>query len=186
LSVTSSFHNDCELLVIPGSLVDDDNEVKDKKGKSDKGETEYLSSSEGGQKSIMGIFAAHESGSSVGVNGNSHSNVSSGNGGSRADEVCKAGVWEVGSWSGSHLLPVNSYSQDDTEHQREDGEVQILLSQEADSTLSDLLSNKVHLLKDSIWGRFSVLTIQGLALCIAGLLDNLGDCGGIIHVHGSY
>jgi len=53
--------------------------MEDKKGKTDKGEAEDLSTSESDQEAIVGVFAAHESGSGVGVNSDSHSDVTSKN-----------------------------------------------------------------------------------------------------------
>lgn len=61
----------------------------------------------------MGILAALESGSSVSVDSDSHSNVSGKNGSSGSNKVRSGGVWEVG-WVFSivHLLHVDSGSED--------------------------------------------------------------------------
>jgi hypothetical protein len=53
--------------------------MEDKKGKTNKGEAEDLSTSESYHETVVGVFAAHESGSSVSVNSDSHANVTSKN-----------------------------------------------------------------------------------------------------------
>ena len=90
-------NNLSELSIVPGGLEDDDDKLEDEESKSDEGESKYLSTSEGSEETIMGIFAALEGSSSVGEDGNSHSNVSSGDGSSRSNKVGGGGVWEV-SW----------------------------------------------------------------------------------------
>jgi hypothetical protein len=79
-----------------------------------------------------------EGGSSVGVDGNSHSNVTSEDGSSGSDEESSGGVWPVGlspCFVSVHLLIVDGCTEDDSEHSGENSEVKIFSSQERDSTL---------------------------------------------------
>lgn len=70
-----------EVLVVPASLEDkdDDHDVKD--GKSDKNETEHLSTSESGDETSMAGIGASVGNSGVGVDSDSHSNVTGNDGG---------------------------------------------------------------------------------------------------------
>lgn len=102
--------------MIPGGLEDDEKKLEDKESKSNESESEHLSTSEGSEETVVGVFAALEGSSSVSVDSNSHSNVSSGDGSSRSNKVGGGGVWEVG-WMilVGHLLPVNSNSKNNSE-----------------------------------------------------------------------
>lgn len=70
-----------EELVVPAGLEDkdDDHDVKD--GKSDKDETENLSTSESGDETSMAGIGASVGNSGVGVDSDSHSDVTSNDGG---------------------------------------------------------------------------------------------------------
>lgn len=70
-----------EVLVVPASLEDkdDDHDVKD--GKSDKNETEHLSTSESGDETSMAGIGASVGNSGVGVDSDSHANVTGNDGG---------------------------------------------------------------------------------------------------------
>ncbi len=70
-----------EELVVPASLEDkdDDHDVKD--GKSDKDETEHLSTSESGDETSMAGFGASVGNSGVGIDSDSHANVTGNDGG---------------------------------------------------------------------------------------------------------
>jgi hypothetical protein len=118
-----------KLSIVPGGLVGNDNDLEDEDGKSNKDESKNLSASESSEETIVDISAAHEGGSSVGVDGNSHSNVSGSNGGSGSNDVGSGSVWEVG-WSNirGHLLHVDGNSEEDSEGSREDTKVQIFLA----------------------------------------------------------
>jgi hypothetical protein len=66
-----------KLNIEPGSFEDTKENVKNKECESNKGETEYLTTSESRKETGMGAFAALEASSSVGINSNSHTNVTS-------------------------------------------------------------------------------------------------------------
>ena len=70
-----------EELVVPASLEDkdDDHDVKD--GKSDEDETKNLSTSESGDETSMAGFSASEGNSGVGIDSDSHANVTGNDGG---------------------------------------------------------------------------------------------------------
>lgn len=120
----------------PGGLVDDHDDLEDEDGKSNEDETEDLSSSESSEETVVDISAAHEGGSCVGVDSNSHTNVSGSNGSGGSYDEGGGSVWEVGGFNVvGHLLPINGDTKDDSEDGGEDSEIQIFLSQEANSTL---------------------------------------------------
>lgn len=68
-------------MVVPASLEDkdDDHDVKD--GKTNKAETEYLSTSESTDESLMDGGSASVGNSGVGIDSDSHSNVTGKDGG---------------------------------------------------------------------------------------------------------
>ena len=74
----------------------------------------------------MDISAALESGSRVGVHGNSHADVAGEDGSARSDEVGSGGVGELGRVFGSaHLLVVYGEAEDYGEDSGEDSEIKI-------------------------------------------------------------
>ena len=77
----SSLEGHVEIFVVPASLEDkdDDHDVKD--GKSDKDETEHLSTSESGDETSMAGFSTSVGNSGVGIDSDSHSNVTGNDGG---------------------------------------------------------------------------------------------------------
>jgi len=68
-------------VVVPASFEeeDDDHDVED--GESDKAETEYLSTSEGADEALMDGAAASVGNSGVGIDSDSHTNVTGKDGG---------------------------------------------------------------------------------------------------------
>lgn len=78
---SSTGKNLLEVVVVPAGFEeeDDDHDVEDTK--TDKAETEHLSTSESGNETLMDRGAAGEGNSGVGVDGNSHSNVTGKDGG---------------------------------------------------------------------------------------------------------
>jgi len=78
---SSSLENQIELVVVPASFEeeDDDHDVED--GESDKAETEYLSTSEGADEALMDGAAASVGNSGVGIDSDSHTNVTGKDGG---------------------------------------------------------------------------------------------------------
>jgi hypothetical protein len=72
-----SRHQSLELNIEPGSFEGNKDNVKNKKCKSNKGETEYLTTSESGKETGMGAITALEASSSVGINSDSHANITS-------------------------------------------------------------------------------------------------------------
>jgi hypothetical protein len=91
-----------------------------------------LSTSEGAEEALMDIWATQESSSNVSENGNTHSEVTSKDGGSWSNEVGGGGVWEVsgllssGISTGVHLLPIDGQTEDDSEDTGENSEVKVL------------------------------------------------------------
>lgn len=88
----------------------------------------------------MDGVTALEGGSGVSVDGNSHTNVSSKDGGSRSNKVSSSSVWEVGGSESvftlvAHLLPVDSETKDDSNGSGVDSEVEVFFGQEGDGTL---------------------------------------------------
>ena len=78
---SSSGENLLEVFVVPAGLEeeDDDHDVKD--SKSDKDESEYLSTSESSDETLVYIRAASEGNSGVGIDSDSHTNVTGKDGG---------------------------------------------------------------------------------------------------------
>jgi len=70
-----------EVLVVPASLEDEDDDHDVKDGKSDKDETEHLSTSESGDETSMAGISASVGNSGVGIDSDSHSNVTGNDGG---------------------------------------------------------------------------------------------------------
>ena len=121
--------NGSECIIIPSELEDKDDEHKVKKGESNKNESEDLSTSESSDESSMAIssgMGTWESDSGVGVDSNSHSDVSSNDGGEGSEEVWGSGVWEIG-WGGivAHLKGVDGESEDEGEKCGPDGKVKV-------------------------------------------------------------
>lgn len=105
-----------EILVVPASLEDEDDDHDVKEGKSDEDETEHLSTSESGDETSMGRVSAGIGNSGVGVDSDSHSNVTGNDGGNGSGKVRGSSVWEVG-WGSlhAHLEEINSGSENDSE-----------------------------------------------------------------------
>jgi hypothetical protein len=105
-----------EELVVPASLEDKDDDHDVKEGKSDEDETEHLSTSESGDETSMGGVSAGIGNSGVGVDSDSHSNVTGNDGGNGSGKVRGSSVWEVG-WGSlhAHLEEINSGSENDSE-----------------------------------------------------------------------
>lgn len=84
----------------PGSLEDDQENLEDEECESDEDESEHLSTGEGGQETNMDVvvssLAALEGSSSVGVDSDSHANISSEDRGGGSNEVSSGSVWPVG------------------------------------------------------------------------------------------
>ena len=78
---SSSSKSFAEILVVPASLEDKDDDHDVKEGKSDEDETEHLSTSESGDETSMSGVSAGIGNSGVGVDSDSHSNVTGNDGG---------------------------------------------------------------------------------------------------------
>ena len=113
---SSSSKSFVEILVVPASLEDEDDDHDVKEGKSDEDETEHLSTSESGDETSMGGVSAGIGNSGVGVDSDSHSNVTGNDGGNGSGKVRGSSVWEVG-WGSlhAHLEEINSGSENDSE-----------------------------------------------------------------------
>lgn len=97
----TSGHKFFQPSVVPSSFEneDDDHDVQDTS--TDKDETENLSTSESSNETLVDASAALEGNSGVGVNSNSHTNVTGHNGCDGSSKEGKSGIWEVG-WSKWH------------------------------------------------------------------------------------
>ena len=121
----------------PGPLEKDNDQIEAQKSESDKDESKNLSTSEGSEETIVSVSAAHECCSGVGVDSNSHSNVTCSNGSTASNHESCGGVWEVG-WliSNVHLLQIDCEPKQNGENSGKDTQIQILLSKERVSTLN--------------------------------------------------
>lgn len=125
-----------KVFIIPSDLEDHDDNHNVENTKSDKAETEYLTTSEGNNETSVNTSSAHVSNSGVGVDGNSHSNVSSKDGSAGSSEEGDGSVWEV-SWSNlsSHLKDIYGTSEENSEENSPDHEDNVFFSKESFSTL---------------------------------------------------
>lgn len=81
--------------------VDNDDELENQKSKSDKCETENLTTSVGNNESVLDIFSAFFCCSNVSVHGDSHSDVASQDGGESTDNESCSGVAGTEVWFNS-------------------------------------------------------------------------------------
>jgi len=125
-----------EVFVVPAGLEEKDDDHDVNNGKSDKNETEHLSTSESSDETSVNGGAASEGNSGVGVDSDSHTNVTGNDGGHGSGKVGGGGVWEVG-WSSGHvhLEEIDSGSENDSERAGPDGEPDVFLVEESFGTL---------------------------------------------------
>jgi hypothetical protein len=125
-----------EIFIVPASLEDKDDDHDVKEGKSDKDETEHLSTSESGDETSMGAVSASIGNSGVGIDSDSHSNVTGNDGGHGSGKVGGSSVWEVG-WGSlhAHLEEINSGSENDSERAGPDGKPDVFFVKESFGTL---------------------------------------------------
>ena len=125
-----------EVLVVPAGLEDKDDNHDVKDGKSNKDETEYLSTSESTDESLMDGGSASVGNSGVGIDSDSHTNVTGKDGGHWSGKVGGGGVWEVG-WGSfhAHLEEIDSGSENDGEGAWPDGKPDVFFVKESFGTL---------------------------------------------------
>ena len=121
----------------PGPLEKDNDQIEAQKSESDEDESKNLSTSEGSEETIVSVSAAHECCSSVGVDSNSHTDITCSNGSSTSKHESCGGIWEVG-WliSNVHLLQVDCETKYNGENSGKDTQIQILLGKERVGTLN--------------------------------------------------
>ena len=85
-----------------------------------------MTTSEGSDETSVDTGAALEGNSSVGVDGNSHTNVTSSNGGGGSSKEGEGSVWEVG-WGKFHLhlKEIDGGSENDGKAAGPDGKVNV-------------------------------------------------------------
>jgi hypothetical protein len=139
----SSGKSPTEVFVVPASLEDkdDDHDVKD--GKTNKDETEYLSTSESTDESLMDGGSASVGNSGVGIDSDSHTNVTGKDGGHWSGKVGGGGVWEVG-WGSchAHLEEIDGSSEDDSEGAGPDGKPDVFFVKESFGAFSNFGTNE--------------------------------------------
>jgi len=122
----SSFDDSLEPSVIPSCFENEDDDHDVHNTTTYKDESKYLTTSESSDETLVDTSAALEGNSSVGVNSNSHTSVTSGNGCHGSSEEGKGSVWEVGwgKWHG-HLKEIYCRSKDDGKAAGPDGKVNV-------------------------------------------------------------
>ena len=115
-----------------GSLVGEDDDLEDKKGKTDEAEAEDLSTLEGNHEAVESINVAKIGGFDVTSGGNHHADVAAKHRGTSSNEEGDGGVGEGISAAPRHI---DGTENDDGEKSTEDGKSQVLLLEEGDSTL---------------------------------------------------
>ena len=128
-----------EVVVVPAGLEEKDDDHDVKNGKSDKNETEHLSTSESSDETSVNGGAASEGNSGVGVDSDSHTNVTGNDGGHGSGKVGGGGVWEVG-WSSLHvhLEEIDGSSENDGEGAGPDGKPDVFFVKESFGTLKKI------------------------------------------------
>lgn len=140
-----------EVFIVPASLEDKDDDHDVKEGKSDKDETEHLSTSESGDETSMGAVSASIGNSGVGIDSDSHSNVTGNDGGHGSGKVGGSSVWEVG-WGSlhAHLEEINSGSENDSERAGPNGKPDVFFVKESFGTFSNFSTNFLKNVEDGI------------------------------------
>jgi hypothetical protein len=151
-----------EVLVVPAGLEEKDDDHDVKNGKSDKNETEHLSTSESSDETSVNRGAASEGNSGVGVDSDSHTNVTGNDGGHGSGKVGGGGVWEVG-WSSVHvhLEEIDGGSENDSERAGPDGEPDVFLVEESFGTFGNFGTNEGKSLHDLFNGSLFLSTGLG-------------------------
>ena len=115
-----------------GSLVGEDDDLEDEKGKADEAEAEDLTTLEGNHEAVESINVTKIGGLDVAGGGNHHADVAAEHRGTSSNEEGDGGEGE-----GVRAVPrhIDGTENDAGEKSTEDGKSQVLLLEEGDSTL---------------------------------------------------